>query len=240
MRVVRTTTVIALLASLGLTACAGEQDLSATAPLTAETDESAEPVQGAPSPTRTPDAAAVAEPYNDGSGCVLSPEQVQQALAQWAPPGSVSVYKEYSTDYGGCAYKISEGTFPQANGSNITLRNAGDYITFTADRFRYVDAKYSDSGVYDTTRRFGGSSATEVYETAYAAARDVGAAAGETHPPQQYPDIGSGLVLEDSGISFTLAGSNEHWYRGGLSGLAGDPIYTDAVVELATLIAQNE
>lgn len=255
----RTTTATILLAGLALAGCAGGNDLPSIAPLTAAADEAngaplptnvgaADAPNGAPLPADVGAAggqgAAPAEPepvmpVDDGSGCVLAPEQVQSVLAEWVPPGGVEIIPELSNVYGSCTYRVTDGHFPQSGKYPISLRNGEKGVTFDAGRDRYADNQIVSRGIYNTSRSFGGSSAAEVFESSYIAARDVGAAAGLEHPVQRHPDVGGGLVVEGNGISFTLAGK-DHWYRGGFSGMGGDPIYTEALVELATLIAENE
>lgn len=260
----RATTTIILLTGLALTACAGGSGASSSAPMTAAVDEpegaTTEGVQGAPLPAGTPDSAVepthaapapvatfagitgqyfLEDPTNIGSGCVLTPEQVQQTLAAWVPTGAVTLDEAYSTNYGNCTYVIAESTLP--GGGRHVMSNSRDDLSFSTTRYRYVDDQKITSSSIDGERTFGGTTPEEVIETSFIASRDIHSAGPPPPPPQKHPEIGQGLVMDGAGNGFYLAG-REHWYDAVFSGggVANDPDLVQAQLELAKLIVENE
>jgi hypothetical protein len=260
----RAATTIILMAGLALAGCAGGEDLPSSAPLTAAADEpegsGAEGAQEEPmstfapadvvEPTPEPSVPVstfegisgqyfLEDPTNIGSGCVLTPEQVQQMLAAWVPAGAVALDEQYSTNYGNCTYNIGRNTLP--GGGGYTMRNGSYDLSFSTTRYRYVDDQRITSSSLDGERTFGGSTPEEVIETSFVRLRDIHSAGSTPPPPQMHPEIGQGLVLAGTGDGFYLAGA-EHWYDAGFSGggVANDPDLAQALLELAALIAANE
>lgn len=255
----RATTTIILLAGLGLTGCAGEQELPASAPLTAEADEPDEPVQGAPLPADTPDTAVapteaptpaatfegitgayfVEYPGNIGSGCVLTPAQVQQVLAAWVPDGEVSLDEEYSTNGGQCTYRIGENTI--AEGGTYSMSDNTALLSFRWTRYPYEDGVGFTSSSATGEVTVGGTTPQTVLDSAFAAFRDVKVAGDTSGPPQLRPEVGNGLVLDGGGARFILA-ADDYWYEASFSGAAVgyDPALAEDLVSMASVIYENE
>lgn len=102
--------------------------------------------------------------------------------------------------------------------------------------YRYTDGRYSELGVYDVNRRYGGYAPAEVYSSTITAYRDVGAAEGGDYTRvAEYPDIAGGMVT-DSSHDMTLAGKGPYWFNVGISGDAY-PGINDAFVKIGKRLA---
>lgn len=223
--------------ALLLASCSTEEDEAA---LSSPADETAEDMQadGASGSDSSIGADDGQSESNDAEAepCLLSVDEVQRTLAGWLGPGQVTIDREYS--FGDrCTYQLPDGSFTQSAAGGVVVTGS-DGPSLVIDHFAYAEEHYYEVGSYEVVREVGGTTATEVYQSASVAIRDVGAASGLGAVAQQYPDIGNGLIT-DNQSQFVLAGTRDHWYEGSLSGMRGDPAYNDTLIAVASLLSER-
>lgn len=226
------TGVISFLVGFTLVACGGTDTASGNLGTTRTSPgASSEPV-APPEPVAQPTEVAVSE--TTSTACVVSAEQVGQAFTAFIPSGDVVIDSEGSLNER-CVYTFPPGFLaPSDDGPEVM--SGTDGASFTLTKYAYADDHSIESGVYDVTRTFGGSTPQEVYGSSYIATHDVSAATSYGVETLRYPKIGAGLV-SDGQSEFILAGTGSYWYEGGIGGMKVNPKYNKALVELASLVA---
>jgi hypothetical protein len=146
----------------------------------------------------------------------LDVNEVQRLVAAAFDGDSVS--KKRSAEATECDYSI---------GSGSSL-----YIT----AYAYSQNEVMSIGIYNTDRKYGGTSPAEVYSTALNALTDVSGQAPYDDSVEAHPEIGAGLVI--SGADGVLAGSGDYWYNFGFGGVKSNTAkYGPVITEIGKALA---
>ncbi|MDG4668638.1 hypothetical protein [Mycobacterium sp. 236(2023)] len=185
----------AALALVTISACSSEQ----SAPSEVASSDAGAPMDhdGAPMEGQF-DTPASAIPAAVPPACPWSDAEFGRLIAPMFPGASVE----------------SEDIVPSSGGyaKTVCVYDFGPDNSLTVLRYLYSDNAYSNVGVYDVDRNYGGTSAQEVYATTVKAYTDVNAAAGGGAGVSTYPDIGEGFVV-DKGSTGVLAIAGAYWVQ---------------------------